>query len=229
MPVIKDISLTLDPETVLRRGGFQRQPQPQPKIADLLNELLAIVIEEKLLQPAISYEILRIVEVKQNGLYLENEESLAGHMLSSLLGSAAELAVIVCTIGSRLEEKASVFFAQKDPLQSMLLDGIGSAAVDALSQTACQLVQHLSLSLGYQASSHISPGMQDFPIEEQAKVVRLSHGEQIGVQLTSVGIMVPRKSVSMIIGLGKHMPSWTQSDVCARCNLNETCPYKVRE
>jgi len=49
------------------------------------------------------------------------------------------------------------------------------------------------------------------------------------VSLTSSGIMVPRKSASMVMGIGPKMTRWTEAEVCARCNLRETCHYKVTE
>lgn len=51
--------------------------------------------------------------------------------------------------------------------------------------------------------------------------------EQIGVQLSSSGMMIPRKSFSMVIGFGAEMPTWTRAEACARCNLAKTCRYKV--
>ena len=56
--------------------------------------------------------------------------------------------------------------------------------------------------------------------------MELAGGAKIGVSLTKSGILVPRKSVSMVIGIGPKMTRWTQAEVCARCSLRETCPYK---
>ncbi len=55
------------------------------------------------------------------------------------------------------------------------------------------------------ASSPLSPGMPGFAILEQWQVFQLVSAEEIGVSLTSSGIMVPRKSVSMVIGIGPQM------------------------
>jgi hypothetical protein len=43
-------------------------------------------------------------------------------------------------------------------LRGMLLDGIGSAAVDSLTEEACKLIADEASSRGYEASSPISPG-----------------------------------------------------------------------
>jgi len=47
------------------------------------------------------------------------------------------------------------------------------------------------------------------------------------VSLTASGVLVPSKSVSVVIGIGAQMTRWTQAEVCARCSLRETCHYKI--
>jgi hypothetical protein len=55
------------------------------------------------------------------------------------------------------------------------------------------------------------------------------NADEISSSLTSSGILVPRKSASMVMGIGPQMTRWTQAQVCACCSLRETCPYKVIE
>jgi len=88
-------------------------------------------------------------------------------------------------------------------------------------------VRREALSRGYQASSPLSPGMPGFSISEQWQLFKLVPAEEIGVSLNPSGMMVPRKSTSMVIGVGMKMPTWTQAEVCDRCSLKRTCPYKV--
>ncbi|MCK4863676.1 MAG: hypothetical protein KAS25_05225, partial [Dehalococcoidales bacterium] len=111
--------------------------------------------------------------------------------------------------------------------RAMLLDGIGSAAVDILVQEACRFFSGEASKRGLQASSPVNPGMPGLPITEQQNLLELAHAGDIGVSLTSSGVMVPRKSTSMIIATGPVMKTWTQAEICARCNLRETCPYTV--
>jgi len=109
----------------------------------------------------------------------------------------------------------------------MLLDGLGNVAVDALVEKACQFIVERALACNLLASSPFYPGMPDLPLSEQTKLLELVPAREIGVSLTCSGMMVPRKSTSMLIGLGTQMPIWSRAEVCARCQLNKTCPYKV--
>lgn len=227
MPIVCDVPLTMDMEQVLRRQGIRDQIKIQPQIVAVLHELLAAIDYLHLLEPAIAYELYPISEARHAQLCLGGGAVLRGGLLPSLLASALELAIAICTIGPRLEEKVADYFAQNELLRAILLSGIGSAAVDALAQEACQLIQREGATRGYDASSPLSPGMPGFPLSQQRQLFRLAPAEQIGVCLNSSAMMVPGKSMSMVIGLGLGMPIWTQAEVCEHCSLKDTCHYKV--
>ena len=228
MPVLRDVPLTLTIDQVLRReGAGGRSKFRRPEMKSLLGEMLASIEELHLLEPAIAYELHAITEVNRHRLCLEGGAVLHGWLLPSVLKSARELAVVVCTIGPKLEKKVTDYSAQKALLQAFLLDGIGSAAVDALVQKACHFMRHEALSRNYQASSPLNPGMPGLPISEQCQLFQLVPAGQIGVHLTSSAMMAPRKSVSMIMGIGPDMPTWTQEEVCKRCTVNKACPYRI--
>jgi len=42
-----------------------------------------------------------------------------------------------------------------------------------------------------------------------------------------IRFMVPRKSISMVIGIGPQMTTWTKAEACASCNLSKTCRYRI--
>ncbi|HEY4711937.1 MAG TPA: hypothetical protein VIH69_04585 [Dehalococcoidia bacterium] len=227
MPVIRDISLSLKTENVLRRQGLGVGAKVRPEIKILIRKLLATVKKAHLLEPAVAYEIYTITELSQWQSSLEGKPEVRDSLLSSLLPRAKELAVAVCTIGPRLEKQVTEYASQGKPLRGTLLDGIGSAAVDSLTEEVCKLITEEALSRGYEASSPINPGMPGLPITEQWQLLKMVPAGEIGVSLTSSGIMVPRKSVSMVIGIGPQMAKWTRAEVCARCHLKKTCPYKI--
>ncbi|MCK4863678.1 MAG: hypothetical protein KAS25_05235 [Dehalococcoidales bacterium] len=148
-------------------------------------------------------------------------------VIPSTFPEAQELATTVCTIGPGLEKQVTKYSQGGETLRAMLLDGTGSTAVDILVQEACRFISREALTRDSQASSPVNPGMPGLPITEQWNLLELAHAGDIGVSLTSSGIMVPRKSTSMIIAAGPEMKPWTQAEICARCNLRETCPYTV--
>jgi len=227
MPIVRDIRLTLKLAEVLRRQGIREYSRLKSDMKDLIQELLARVNSGQLLEPAIIYQTYPIKEVNHNQLSLEGDAVLHGSILSSVLAEARELAVVVCTIGPGLEKQVTEYINNDQALRGLFLDGIGSAAVDSLSFEVCSLIGSEASLRGYQASSPLSPGGPRFPLSEQWQLFELVPADQIGVSLTSSAVMVPRKSLSMVIGMGSDMKTWTKAESCARCNLRNTCHYRI--
>jgi hypothetical protein len=229
MPIIRDIPLRLKTREVIRRAGTRGHSKIRPEVKSLILELIASAKNAHLLEPAIVYEIYPIAGMSRRQLSLKGKGTVHGPLLPSLLPEAKELAAVVCTIGPKLEKQVTKCFSQNEPLRGLLLDGIGSAATDSLTEEVCKLITAEASSRGYQASSPISPGMLGFPMTEQWQLFKMVPARGIGVSLTSSGIMVPRKSASMVIGIGPQVKTWTRAEVCARCSLRNTCPYRIDE
>ena len=212
---------------MLRRQGI-RKPSSRPEMGAIVKELLNESEQLRLLKPSFAYSTYAITSMDHDQLLLEGNIALHSRLIPAFISDASQLGVVVCTIGSELEEKVTEYASSKEALKSLLLDGIGSAAVDSLSQEVCRFMLREASSMGYQVSCPLNPGMPGFSLSEQWKIVKMVPAKDIGVSLTSSGIMIPRKSQSMVFGIGVNMPRWTQAQRCAHCPLYETCPYRER-
>jgi hypothetical protein len=228
MPVLNDVSLTLSTAEVMRRAGVKEGSILTKKLEALKEKLLDKIADNDLLEPSIAYEIYPIIEINEHQTRLQGGVVLEGPLIPSVFSKAAELAVVICTVGLKLEQEVSLYFERKERLEGLLLDGIGTSAMDSLAQKVCRFMSRMALKQGRQASSSLSPGMPGFPLSEQWHLFELAPAGEIGVNLTPSGMMVPRKSLSMVIGIGPEMNTWTQAEVCFRCTLNKTCAYKYK-
>ena len=227
MPVIKGIKLSIDPQMVSRRQGAAKRSVLTPKVAEQSEELLEEISKLCLLEPLVAYEIYEVVELEPDRLCIESNSTLYGSLFKPAMGGANRIAVVVCTIGDKLEKKSRSYIEGGKLLRGHLLDGIGSAALDSLRREACRIIALEVSSDGYQAGSPISPGAPGFPLSEQQQVINLAHAEKIGISLNSPGVMQPIKSCSMVIGLGQEMKRWSDAQVCARCPMRSTCHYRA--
>jgi hypothetical protein len=227
MSVVSNIILDLEVTAVLRRGGFTKPSKVRPEIKSIVFELLNYVKEAHLLEPVMAYKIYSASEIGRRQIFKENNTQVPGTQFHSLIAEAEEFAVVVCTIGPRLEKQVTDYSKGGETLRAMLLDSIGSAAVDSLTHEVCKFIAGEASSRGYQVSSPINPGMPGLHIAEQWQLLKLVSAREIGVSLTSSGMMVPQKSTSMLIGLGPKMPTWTQAEICARCSLRKSCLYRI--
>lgn len=228
MPVLKDFCLNLKKNEVLRREGFRGYARVRPEIEHLVKELLESVARTRLLEPATAYEIYPVTGMDPDCVSLGGDAAVSGSLIPSTFPEARELAVVVGTIGPGLERQVTEYSRDGETLRATLLDGLGSAAVDILAREVCRFISEEAAKRGLQGSSPVNPGMPGLPITEQRHLLELAHAGYIGVSLTSSGIMVPRKSTSLIIAIGPEMKTWTQAEICARCNLRDTCQYRIK-
>jgi hypothetical protein len=229
MPIIRDISLNLNMRDVLRRQGLGEVAKVRPEIKILIQELLASLECSCMLKPVSAYEYYTVRSMNDSQILLEGGKAIHGPLLPATFPDAKELVILLCTIGPGLEKQVTDYTNRAEPLRAMLLDGIGSAAVDKMVVEVLKRLASESSSRSYEISSPVNPGMPGFPLTEQWNLLKLVNAGEIGVRLTSSGVMVPRKSVSMVAGIGPEMKRWTQAKICARCKLSKTCHYKVTE
>jgi hypothetical protein len=222
MPVIREIKIKLDYRNIIRRQGISPSSSLRPELITEIQEMYKL---ENFLEPSISFESYEVKQADANQLTLDNGEIIVNSTLANKLSSAKRIVAIICTIGPLLDEQVAKFFAQQDPLKAFILDAIGSAAIDSLGAEACSLIQ--ALYKGFEISSPLGPGMEDITIREQNRIYRLASAEQIGVRVNSAGMLIPQKSISMIIGVGTKMPTWHRSEVCNRCRIRDTCQHRI--
>ncbi len=227
MPVIHDIPVTLDTGELLRHQGMAGCSRPRAEITTLMHEVLESIREQQVLKPAIIYESCEITGIFQDRICLKDDLALHGWLLPARFSLARKITVIVCTIGPKLEQAAAEYFRKGEPLRGLLLDGVGNAAIDSVVREACRLVRDEASSYDYQISSPISPGAPGFPVSEQYSLFKLLPAGQVNVRLTKSGVMLPRKSISMLVGMGTDMPARVEDKMCDSCNMVRSCMYRL--
>jgi cobalamin-dependent methionine synthase I len=145
-------------------------------------------------------------------------------LIAQHLSPARYVAVIVCTIGAAIDECISALMPS-DPAQALALDGLGSAAVEALAAEVCARLEQDAARAGDCTSVPISPGMVGWPVDVgQPQIFSNLDAEAIGVTLTASAQMIPRKSTSLVLGFAPTpFEAGTPCDFCA---LRNTCRYQ---
>ena len=106
MPVLEDWDIQLDVDAVLRGQGANPQAlrQRSPRLVAAAEK--ALQQARVLIQPLLLYEYFDIYEVRHTYIALERGPRLRGEALVQGMSSARQAVVMVCTIGSHLEELA---------------------------------------------------------------------------------------------------------------------------
>ena len=224
MPVWKDWQLDLDVDQVLRGQGADPQVIRSRRPALVATTEMALAEGRSLLNPVVAYRDLPVRETRHERLTLEGGGHLSGKLIAEHLAAAEFASVLVCTIGEAIDTRLAQVM-DDDPVFGLALDGLGSAAVEALAAAACRRVEALAAERGQQVSIPLSPGMIGWPVlEGQNQIFSAIDPSEAGVSLTSSGMMIPRKSLTMVLGVGDHILAG--GTACDYCSLNETCRYQ---
>ena len=224
MPVLSDLALEVSLAELRRLRTLHSKNGLHPRIRALLPEVLAEVEARALLEPAIAWESRRVLEADgaavrlAGGLVLTQAEAIG-----SLLGEAQELAMVVGSIGPALDRLAGEWFSSGREIEAFVLGEIGNLAIGKLSDQMPEHVADWAADRGLEASGALSPGGTGIDLSAQRVVVELASANRIGVALTSTCMLTPVKSISMVIGLGHGLPTWTHAQACNLCASRDHC------
>jgi hypothetical protein len=179
-----------------------------------------------LIAPDAAQKVLSVTRRNERGVHLAGGGCIRGATIQRQLCDAEQIVAAVCTIGGALEQRVSAMLGE-DPMLALALDGLGTAAVDVLATEVCSQVAAEAETRGLKATVPLSPGMMGWPIADgQDLIFSLLNAGAIGVVLTTSRLMVPRKSVSMVIGLGRRVTTGLRT--CDLCDMKDRCRYRTR-
>jgi hypothetical protein len=230
MPILDHWKLQLSINDVLQAQGADPDAirLRRPSLVKSTEE--AISIGTPLLHPRVLYDKYEVKGLVHERLELTSSSSrngksyLEGQLIAQHLARAQMVIVMVCTIGSELDENVSRLF-NINPVIALALDGVGSAAVEMLAIQACNYFEAQANENDVKTTMPLNPGMLGWPLEQgQLQIFTLLESEQIQVSLTESCMMTPNKSLSMVLGLGDDVSAIGSS--CDYCNLKGICKYQ---
>jgi len=219
---VEDLNITVD--GVLRGQGADPDiiRSRSPRLVDTAEKAMASVID--LLEPEVLVKEFKVTGFKHNSLEFEDGKKISGPLVTGHLVGTNYITVAVCTVGSKIDGYASEVM-DDDIVLGLAIDGVGSAAVESLANAVCHDLEVKAAQEGFQTTIPLSPGMIGWGVKEgQPVIFDLIDTDEIGVGLTPSYIMTPRKSLSMIVGIGPDISSGER--ICDYCAMRDTCRYQ---
>ena len=113
-----------------------------------------------------------------------------------------------------------------DPVSGYIIDIIGSEIVESATDLMQAELEKEMEDMGLHMSNRYSPGHCGWNVSEQKKLFSLFPENYCGISLTESSLMIPIKSVSGIIGIGKEVKKVGQP--CQVCDVDK-CLYRDRQ
>ncbi len=158
------------------------------------------------------------VEVKKS----EIEELVVGNDIEKHLDGCRRAVLFAATLGARSEQLIRRAEAE-NMAYAVVLDALASAMIE---QFCDKCENEIHERTGGYFTYRFSPGYGDYPLSLQGSFIRrLLADKRIGLTATSNSILIPRKSVTAIIGISETEVAHGKRS-CAVCSMRENCRYR---
>ncbi|MDD4570370.1 MAG: vitamin B12 dependent-methionine synthase activation domain-containing protein [Tepidanaerobacteraceae bacterium] len=150
----------------------------------------------------------------------------SGKDITNHLKYSLKCVIIAVTLGIEVDKRIA-FYSKMDLYKSIVMDACASAAVEALCDEVEDEIRAKASHNGLYITSRYSPGYGDFPLELQLDIINvLDAYKKIGLSVTENSLLIPRKSITAVIGIQKIPPNYNCfNEKCAACH-NIDCNYR---
>lgn len=222
MPVIdKQLAINIDKQQVLNHLGYADDCKPSVRIKYLVNDYIENY--HNLIDFSYSYIIRDIESVQENRVNIENSITLESKVISRLLKQCETVAIFVLTIGNHLEDMVTYLAENRLVLQATVLDAIGSGTAEQLAVFVEDKIRESATSRGLVISRRFSPGYCDWNVNQQEMIFKAMQENTAGVRLAEEYLMLPRKSISGIVGISSNDSNIEHYNPCKTCPTAD-CP-----
>lgn len=197
--LLRNISVRISIDEVRRYLGEYRGITSVPERINLMIEEL-VSQSRAMINVVIVSRSLRIIQKEENLIKTELIE-LPGKDISRLLKDSSDVIVCASTIGEALERKVEELSNRKAILEATILDAIGSTAADTAMDYLNNMLIAEATRRRIKLTRRYSPGYGDFPLSIQRELLRVLDGESIGIRVSPSHMLIPRKSVTAVIGV----------------------------
>ncbi|MGE5401602.1 MAG: vitamin B12 dependent-methionine synthase activation domain-containing protein [Ignavibacteriales bacterium] len=208
---------------ILRQIGFVTEA--------LLSAYEAIACEEllKLIEAShirCGYRLFDNVNFTKNSIVLHDAKDnpvtfFTGEKIFRLLGKSEKMVLFALSLGPETDTLIKNEF-DEDALRGLLIDALASELTEAAAEFLENKIAGAIAEPDLKMTNRLSPGYCEWDISEQQKLFSLLPDDFCGIHLTEASLMMPIKSVSGLIGLGRNVKKFSNS--CALCGL--TSCYK---
>lgn len=150
-----------------------------------------------------------------------------GNDVRAMLAPCREAVLLAATLGAE-SERLLLRMQAKDAARALLLDAVLSAAIEAVLDAREEAMRGELAAQGRYLTDRFSPGYGDMPLAQTREICEVLGAQRaIGLTVSAGGVMIPRKSVTAILGIS-DVPVARRPAGCEGCAARETCALRRR-
>lgn len=212
----------IDETQVLRYLGYNNQ-----SLSLDMKALIHLCISdcEEASKPSYIYHAFDLEETPRGIAAAGSGLVLEGNDILEHLNNCEKCIIFAATLGIGIDSLIRIS-EHSDLTRAVILD----ACANDLIEQYCDSIQSEMTEYfapQWHLTDRFSPGYGDFPLSVQPKIIRILNADKkIGLTCTKSHIMLPRKSVTAVIGLTKEECVKGQGNKCDMCGKSDTCAYR---
>ena len=223
MPIYNAPLLKIDVEETRRYAGLRKAENFDDKtISDVCEDAL-LFLDVRGVWKVYDYDC------KKNLVLSEPTFEIKGESIIKHLADCEKVVCMAVTVGEKIEREITAEFRKGGYVYSMILDAAATAAVEQAADAMEKIISMEAAKESYKNLWRYSPGYGDWALTEQKKFFQITDAKEIGMRLSPAMMLMPRKSVTAIIGLKKITATENNSshgkNSCATCE-QKNCPAK---
>lgn len=222
--VLSEIALEIDRDEVLRFQGYKKGGALAAQEGVGLYDT-AMAEGARLMAPRVAYQAIAVEAIEPHAIRIPDGPLLHIPNIGRFWGRITHLGMAIATIGPALEERSRALFDSREFPLAVMLDSVGSAAVECLAEWTNDQLCQVALAEGLKVTNRISPGYAGWDVAQQKLLFDLLPAELVGVRLNDYCFMTPEKTISLCVGIGPDARVDHYFVQCRRCTMRD-CPYR---
>ena len=203
----------------LHYRGWRGTPV-EPELLEQIHALIALA--ERGVQPHVA---MRRFGMDEDGRLQGTALIPQGGDVRRMLSGCHEAVLLAATLGAG-SERMLLKAQAKSGAEAVLLDAVLSAAIEAVCDAQEAALRRTLGAQGLYLTDRFSPGYGDMPLVQSAQILAvLDAPRRIGLTLSANGLMLPRKSVTAVMGVSRK-PVARRPSGCEACGARLTCALR---
>jgi len=198
----KNIPFEIEERQILREMRIPKKASLAELGEPAMEKAIRTAIEEgyRMIEGKGVYRTLEITGVEDRLVRTRETGTLfVGEKMVKLLKNCDYASLIVATIGPTIENEVDRLTGP-EPAHAYFLERVGAWMADYMGIWVDKMLEREIIRAGYSRTYRFGVGYGDWPLSSQVEVMALTRADQIGLSLNEAFIMLPRLSVSAVIG-----------------------------
>jgi len=221
-----DSSLISLPKELIK-GWFKNEAYNTEEFSSIIDNSLQKINRYNNIKCGFKLFPPREVEIHNDSVVIQGIEFDTGNIITKRFRKSDTIAIFVSTAGKEPEKESKELMNKGDIIEGYLLDVIGSELAEEAGNILESKITELLSPFNMHITNRYSPGYCNWKVSEQKKLFSLLPEKFCGVELTESSLLIPIKSISGFIGVGKnankedYQCSICDIDYCFKRNKNE--------